>query len=231
MSRVIACVLRIASICLPRNPNLAISSTVFLNAGEVLIYLLNVALARHIVRTLYPRIGSHPLFTGTFWGLCTLIVLSVAMVLTAIVQSFFTLNLNTHRIDRDIQLYSLTCFAMVSFLPLPIGTLAFLPPVPAGEVEYGHGKLRKRGALLVTGAFFVCLGATYRCATTWMTPVLLDQPEPAYDSRGCFYVFYFAMDILVIALYAVTRVDQLFFIPVKSEAESLDVSPRPRESP
>ncbi|KAJ5806691.1 voltage-gated shaker-like K+ channel subunit [Penicillium riverlandense] len=205
VSRALACILRIAAICKPQNLNLTISSAVFLNAGVVLIYLLNLVLARRIVRAVYPRIGWHPLLTGTFWGLCILIIMTVIMVLIAIVQSFFTLNPNTHRIDRRIQLYSLTCFTVVSFLPLPVGMFVFFPYMSSRPAEYfDRGKQLPKGAVLIAGSFAVCLGATYRCATTWMAPVPLARPEPGYDSLGCFYIFYFTMDILIIALYAWT---------------------------
>ncbi|KAJ5273178.1 hypothetical protein N7478_008303 [Penicillium angulare] len=167
MSRVIACVLRIVTTTKPENLNVTVAYTIFLNVGVVFMYLLNLVLCRRILRSNYPAIGNHPISSMIFWGLCILIILTIIMILTVIIQSFFTLNLHTHLIDRDIQLYALTFFAVISSLPLPVAFLALISPDVSGEKKvFRNGNPRSRAALLLVVAFFVCLGATYRCATT-----------------------------------------------------------------
>lgn len=222
MSRVIACALRIAITYNPQNLKVTIASTVFLNAGPVLVYLLNLALAHRIIQALYPRTRRHASVFYLFMALSLLTVLIVGMVLTAIVQSFFKLNANTHRIDRDVQLAGLTYFAGVSFLPLPLAIYAILPKGRRGMLSYfGHHKPEANAIILAAGTLFICLGATYRCATIWSWPVSFKNPEPEYDNMGCFYVFYFTMDVLVIFLYGIGRIDQLFFVAdVAAEMDS-----------
>jgi hypothetical protein len=48
-------------------------------------------------------------------------------------------------------------------------------------------------------------------------------PRPAadpawYDSKACFYVFNFGVEIIVVALYIVLRVDKRFHVPDGSKA-------------
>ncbi|KAJ5087588.1 hypothetical protein N7456_011204 [Penicillium angulare] len=211
MSRVIARVLRIVTTAKPENLNVTVAYTIFLNIGVVFMYLLNLVLCRRILRSNHPTVGSHHIGSIIFWGLCILIILTVVMILTVIIQSFFTLNIKTHLIDRDIQLYALTLFAVISSIPLPVAFLALISTNVGGESNlFRYRNPISRAALLLFVTFFVCLGATYRCATTWLEPVSLKRPEPDYMNLGCFYVFYFAIDFIVIFAHAVGRVDRLY---------------------
>jgi hypothetical protein len=215
MARITTLTIRIASICKPTNIRLSIAASIFVAAGILLIFVINLLWTQRIVRSLHPTFGWHRAFSYFLLTLYILIVLTLAIVITATVQSFYTLNTNTRRIDRDLQLYASTLLALISFLPLPILTIALLAPhqkAPHAD-PFGAGRFRTKIAVLLTGTTLVCFGACYRCGTSWMAPVPRSQPLPPYFSKEAFYMADFGVEVLTIYLYAVMRVDRRFHVP------------------
>lgn len=213
MARIVTCSMRIASICIPHNIKLAIAASIFVAAGVLLLYIVNLLFAQRLLRAQQPRVGWHPALSTAFKGLYVLIVFTLVMVITVTVQSFFTLSPNTHRIDRDIQLYAATCFAVVSFLPIPIVLLSLLLPREVPLQKFGIGRFRTKIAVLLSATTLISLGAAFRCGTTWKTPVPRTEPLPGYYSHACFYIFNFTVEVLVVYLYAILRIDRRFHVP------------------
>jgi hypothetical protein len=213
MARITTCVLRIASACLPHNLNLAIAAQIFVAAGVLLVFIINLIFAQRIIRAQHPNWGWHSAFSIFFKVHYVLIVVVLAMVVTVGVQSFFTLNTNTHRIDRDVQLAAATFLMYVSFLPIPLVIIGLVLPRKQRVDKFGSGRFRTKIAILLLATFLVSLGATYRCATSYLTPVPRTKPLPAYFTKGPFYVFNFLVEILVIFLYVIVRVDLRFHVP------------------
>jgi hypothetical protein len=56
----------------------------------------------------------------------------------------------------------------------------------------------------------------FRTVTTLLPAHLITNP-PWYDKRAAYYCFLPTIEVLVVLLYAVTRVDQRFFIEGKAE--------------
>jgi len=136
------------------------------------------------------------------------------MLVTVTVQTFFTLNPNTRRIARGIQLYGVTYFMVVSFLPLPLllVSTALLPRKTRVE-KFGTGRFRTKIAVLATASFLLCLGASYKAAIVYQTPVPRSRPMPAHLHKACFYIFNFVVEVLVVYLYALLRIDRRFHVP------------------
>lgn len=214
MTRITTCTIRIASIALPSNIRLALAAQIFVAAGIVLVFLINLIWSQRILRA-HHHFGWHRSIHWAFIALYVLIVLTLAVVITAVVQSYYTLNPHTRSIDRALQLYGGTLFAVISFLPIVIiGTAVILSHVSKRDVEkFGHGRHRTRIVTLLIGATLCCLGAAFRAGTSWMSPVPLAGTEPAYYHRGWFYVMNFGIEILVVYFYAVMRVDLRFWVP------------------
>ncbi|ORY09680.1 hypothetical protein BCR34DRAFT_656427 [Clohesyomyces aquaticus] len=213
MARIVTCIMRIASTCVPHNIRLAIAASVFVAAGVLIIYIVNLIFAQRLLRSMHPRIGWHPSISILFKALYILIGLTLAIVITATVQSFYTLRPRTRQIDRDLQLYAATLLTIISFLPLPILALAFLIPRKSAPEPFGKGRFRTKVAILLAGTVLICLGAAFRCGTAWKKPVPRTKPLPVYYSKACFYVFNFVVEVLVVYLYAVMRIDLRFWIP------------------
>ncbi|CAI7634278.1 unnamed protein product [Penicillium glandicola] len=200
MSRILANIIRIAWACHPTNVRIAIAAQIFVAAGVLLLFILNLLYAQRMLRAVYPVLGwSRPL-SWAFKALYALVVVTIIMVITCVIQSSYTLNMNTLRIDRDILLYGQTYFAIISFLPLPILLLV------------GSGSWVVKVFIVGLVASLLCLGASFRAATSWMPPRLISDPA-WYHSKACFYIFNFTIDISVVAIFFVARVDQRFWVP------------------
>ncbi|KAL5410591.1 hypothetical protein PMIN06_010625 [Paraphaeosphaeria minitans] len=214
MARITTCTLRIASISLPTNIRLAIAAQIFVAAGILLIFIINLIWSQRILRAHHP-LGWHPSLRWVFNALYAVVVFTLAILITSVVQSFYTLRPRTRNIDRALQLYGATLFAVVAFLPIPIVALALvLSRASKRKVEtFGQGRHRTKMAVLMAGAALCCLGASYRAGVFWMRPVPHSQPEPARFHRGWFYFMNFGLEILVLYLYAIMRVDLRFHIP------------------
>ncbi|KAI3208952.1 hypothetical protein CBS147311_1673 [Penicillium roqueforti] len=212
MSRIIANILRIAWACHPMNIRLAIAAQIFVAAGVLLLFILNLLYAQRMFRAVYPVLGWSRPVSWAFKALYALVVVTIIMVITCVIQSSYTLNSNTLRIDRDIQLYGQTYFAIISFLPLPLVALVLLSPNRKYIEQVGYGSWIAKVFIVGLVGSLLCLGASFRAGTSWMPPRPVTDPA-WYHSRACFYIFNFTIDILVVAIFFVVRVDRRFWVP------------------
>ena len=217
MSRIVTMIMRIVWATRPTNIRIAIAASIFVYAGVVLLFVVNLLFAQRIVRSCHPNTGWHPLFHHAFTAIYVWIVLTLVMLITSVIQSFYTLNHNTKRIDRDILLYGQTSYAVISFLPflLVIGGLV-LPRTTRVE-KFGHGRFRVKIAYLLATTFLLCLGACYRAGTSYAGGQRPRNNPAGYQSKACFYIFNFAIEIVVILFYVLIRVDKRFYVPDRSK--------------
>ena len=216
MARIVTCVMRIAAIAKQSNINLDIAALVFNNAGIIILYIVNLIFAQRLIRAQHPSVGWSRPFSLLFHCLYILIILTISMVIVVVVQMLFTLNTHTHRIDRDIQLYGLTFFTTVAFLPIPMVLLMLaIPRRPKGRRpdKFGQGRWREKIAILLASSLLLSLEVGYKCGTLWSNPVPLTKPMPSYFSKGAFYGITFTIEVLVVYLYAILRVDLRFYVP------------------
>ncbi|KAJ5356974.1 Protein of unknown function DUF3112 [Penicillium concentricum] len=212
MSRIIANIMRIVWACHPTNVSVAIAAQIFVAAGVLLLFILNLLYAQRMFRAVYPALGWSRTLSWAFKALYVLVVVTIIMVITSVVQSSYTLNPNTLRIDRDILIYGQTYFSIISFLPLPLVLLVLLSPNRKRIQQVGSGSPVVKVFIVVLVSALLCLGASFRAATSWMTPRPITNPA-WYHSKACFYIFNFTIDIVVVAIFFVGRVDQRFWVP------------------
>lgn len=212
MSRIVANAIRIAWACHGSNISLAIAAQIFVAAGVLLLFILTLLYAQRMFRAVYPALGWSRPVSWAFKFLYALVAVTIVMVITCVVQSMYTLNTHTLRIDRDIQLYGQTYFAIISFLPIPILVAVLFSPNRKQIEQVGSGSWVAKVLIVGLVASLLCLGASFRAATSWMPPRPLTNPA-WYHSKACFYVFDFGIDILVVAIFFVARVDQRFWVP------------------
>ncbi|KAI9803388.1 MAG: hypothetical protein M1833_000907 [Piccolia ochrophora] len=212
MARITTCVLRIAWSTHPTHTPLAIAAQIFVSAGVVLLFIVNLIFTQRIIRATHPRVGWHRIGNNLLLAYYSSIVITLIMLITCTVQSFYTLNRNTRRIDRDVQLYGQTWFTIAAFLPLPLIFAALVVPRQTRVEKFGSGRWRSKIVILLTAAVLLTLGSAFRAGTNYRTP--RPRADPAwYHSKACFYIFNFVVEILVVALYAVVRVDLRFHVP------------------
>jgi hypothetical protein len=212
MARTVTCIMRIVWACYPHDVKVAIAATIFVSAGVLILLLINLIFAQRILRAAHPHFGWHRAIHWAFIVLYALILVMLAVIITVTVQSFYTLNPNTHRIDLDIQRATATYFMFISFLPLPIVIIGLLVPRKTRVEKFGSGRWRTKVRILLTTSTLLCLGAAFRCGIQWKNPRPIDDPA-WYDNKWCFYFFNFTMEIIVVYLYILLRVDRRFYIP------------------
>lgn len=212
MARITTCVMRIVWSTRPRNVRIAIAAQVFVYAGVVLLFVVNLIFTQRIIRALHPRFGWNPAFSRFFIALYVLIVLTLVMLITTVIQTFYTQNQNTKRIDRNINLYAQTYYCIVAFLPIPLNIISFLIPRRTRVEKFGSGRFRTKIGLLVLASMLLTLGATFRTGTAYKTPRPRDSPA-WYHSKACFYLFNLTIEYVVVLLYVILRVDMRFHVP------------------
>ncbi|KAL6713238.1 hypothetical protein ACLMJK_009359 [Lecanora helva] len=217
MSRIVTMILRIAWTTRVTNIRLAIAANIFVYAGVVLLFVANVIFAQRIVRSCHPNTGWHPLFHWAFVGIYSLIVVTLVMLIISVIQSFYTLNANTKRIDRDILLYGQTFYAVVSFLPFPLVLGGLILPRTTRREKFGHGRFTSKVLYLMFASFLLCLGAAFRAGTNYAGGERPINHPAGYQSKACFYIFNFAVEIVVVLLYVIIRVDKRFYVPDHSK--------------
>lgn len=230
MARIMANIMRIVWAVKPTNVQVAIAAQIFVAAGVIILFILNLLFAQRMLRASHPHIGWSRITSNFFLALYILIIITLAMVITATVQSLYSLNNNTRRIDRDIQLYGSTYFTVISFLPFIILAFVFFVPRRAGQQfdAFGEGSWTAKASIVATAAFCLCLGAAFRTGTSYMDPRPMTDPA-WYHHKACFYVFNFGLEAFVMFMYLFVRFDKRFFVPngsskVKSYSTDLNAT-------
>lgn len=212
MARIVTMIMRIVAACYPHDVQIAIAAQIFVSAGVLILFLINLVFAQRILRAAHPHFGWHKAFSITFTVLYALIGAMLAMVITATVQSFYTLNPHTLNIDRDLQRTAGTYLMVVSFLPIPMVILGLVVPRKTRVEKFGSGRWRSKVTILLSSSILLCLGAAFRSGTNWKAPRPVNDPA-WYHAKWCFYFFNFVIEIIIVYLYALLRVDRRFHIP------------------
>lgn len=106
MARVVTLSLRIAWATEPRNIPLAIAANIFVQAGVLLLFIVNLVFSQRIVRSYHPSFGWSRGLGVAFKFLYLCVAAMLIMVITASVYTFFTLDVATRQKLRDIQLFA-----------------------------------------------------------------------------------------------------------------------------
>lgn len=205
--------MRIVWFCYPTNVRLELAASVFIAAGVLSLYLVNLLFAQRIIRATHLRLGWSKLFSACFIALYVLVPCVLAMIITVSIQSYYTLDPKILAIDNDVRLVAIGYLMALSFLPLPLMALNFILPIPkAREIEqFGIGGLRPKIMVLITSTVLLVLGTGFRFGTALLPP--RPSSDPAwYYSKACFWIFDIVVEIIVAYLYLILRVDRRFHV-------------------
>jgi len=211
--RLISTALRIAWAFDQGNARLGVAEQAFINAGVAALYMVNPMFAHRIMRARQPWFGWPMGFTAVVWTSIAVTLATVIIIIVVVAQSFLAHGLDTLRIDRDLQLYALTWFVFVALLPTLVVLLALVLPRKSYIDKFGHGRFRWKLVVVIAASLILTLGASWRCGTTFASPLVQQAQRPWYFSSACFYVFTLMLEIIVLAIYLLTRVDQRFHVP------------------
>ncbi|KNG91380.1 hypothetical protein ANOM_000420 [Aspergillus nomiae NRRL 13137] len=212
MARITTLVLRIAWANRQHNVRLAIAANIFVNAGVLLAYIINFILAQRILRSKQPHIGWHPILRQGSKLLYALILGALVMVITSTVVSLYTLNMHTRSQCRDVQLAAITYLLIFTCLPLVQVSIAFILPRSPQEDPFGQGRTTTKAIIVIISSCLCILIAGFKAGANWSPPQPVTNP-PWYDSKACFYVFNFVLEIMILSLLTFSRFDRRFHIP------------------
>jgi hypothetical protein len=210
--------LRIAWARHARNVRLGIAAQIFVYVGTIILYIVNWFFTQRIVRAQHPRFGWSTPYRIAFRAAIGCLILSLILLVVGAIQQFFTLDPNTLRIDRNLQLTGQTYFAVLCFAPIVVVPLSLVVP-RRGTEKFGAGRLRNNIAILLIAAVILSAGQIFRVVSAWLPPTPLRDGQgqiidaPWYYSKACFYIFNFTTEFLVVFFYAIIRVDLRFHIP------------------
>ncbi|KAL4888326.1 hypothetical protein BDV59DRAFT_188826 [Aspergillus ambiguus] len=212
MARITTLVLRIVWSTTPHNLSLAMAANIFVNAGILLVYIINVILSQRILRARQPHIGWNPVIRGAYKALYGLIIGALAMVITSVVISLKTTDPHTKVQCRDVQLAAITYLLVFTCIPLFHLAVAFSLPRAANEESFGQGSMTSKSLIVAISSCICVIIAGFKCGTTW-SPLRLASNPAWYHSKACFYVFNFACEIMALSLLTFSRFDKRFYVP------------------
>ncbi|KAF9696908.1 hypothetical protein EKO04_004925 [Ascochyta lentis] len=216
--RIITMSLRIAWACHQHNVGLAMAANVFVYVGTIILYMINWFFTQRIVRAQHTKLGWSMPYRIVHRGALAFLVISLLMIVVTSIWQFFTLNNNSLRIFRDLQLAGQTYFTVFAFAPIVFVLVSLI--IPRHEIDkFGAGRLRVNIIILLIAAAVLSTGQIFRCVINWLPPFPLRnaqgqfQDPPWYYEKACFYAFNFVTEIIVVVMYAVVRVDLRFHVP------------------
>lgn len=176
------------------------------------IYILNLVLAQRILRARQPQIGWHRISGAAYKVLYVSIGLALARVIVAVVVALYTLDGHTRDICRDIELAALTYLLVITCLPVIHVFLSITLPANKDAEYFGRGSMKSKMIVSRISGLLCMLLAGFKAGATWSPPGSLRDPA-WYDSKACFYVFNFTLEVLILSLLTFSRIDQRFFVP------------------
>ncbi|KAH2756807.1 hypothetical protein LV164_000415 [Aspergillus fumigatus] len=212
MARITTLVLRIAWANRQHNVRLAVAANIFVNAGVLLVYIINLLLAQRILRAKQPRIGWNPVLRVAYKVLYALVAAALIMVITATVVSVYTLDRHTQAQCRDVQLAAITLLLVITCLPILHLLVAFLFPRSEQEETFGEGSMASKAITVILSSALCILIAGFKAGANWSTPRPVTNPA-WFHSKTAFYVFNFVLEILILCVLALGRIDKRFHIP------------------
>jgi hypothetical protein len=211
MARVVALSLRCAWAAHQRNVRLAIASQVLTSAGVLILFVTNLVFAQRVVRAWHPFFGWSKPVTAVFGGLFVSAFAVLVMVVTVTVHSFFVTDEKVRALDHRVQLFCTTYLAVFAILPVVLVALAVVVPRRTRIDKFGEGHFRTKFALLAFTATLLSVGAIFRAVVNFYSrPVA----HPAwFHGKAPYYCFNFAIELIVVYVYALSRIDKRFHIP------------------
>ncbi|KAI1775796.1 hypothetical protein F4818DRAFT_414971 [Hypoxylon cercidicola] len=212
MARITTLVLRIAWATHQTNIRLSIAANIFVNAGILVVYILNLIFAQRILRAKQPHLGWSTALRVIYRALYVGVAGALIMVITAVTLSVYSLNAYTLQACRDVQLAAGTYLLVITTLPLFVLAAAYLLPRSPAEESFGQGSMKSKALIVFVVSCLCILNSGFRSGTAWMPPRPSNDPA-WYHGKAPFYVFNFTIEIIILCILTPVRIDKRFHIP------------------
>ncbi|KAL4959551.1 uncharacterized protein BDV14DRAFT_184405 [Aspergillus stella-maris] len=212
MARITTLVLRIVWANRQGNVRIGIAANILVNAGVLLVYIINLILAQRILRARQPHIGWHPVMRMGSKFFYWLIPGALIMVIVGTVVSVYTLDPVTRNDCRDVQLTAITYLLVFTCLPLLHIIPAVLLPRHKQDESFGQGSMQSKIIIVTLSSCLCILIAGFKAGSLWSPPRPVSNPA-WYHEKAAFWVFNFVLEILILSLLTFNRIDKRFHIP------------------
>lgn len=210
--RIITCAVRISWARDPRSSTLAIVAQVFNSAGILIIYIVNIVFAQRILRARNPAIGWNPILSNLLKIFYVLIFGTLIMGIVSLVLSINTTNTHTLQAIRDVSLAIVTFITVITMVPILFLAIACLVRSSDGEETFGTGSMASKILIVTISSCIAAIIAGFKTGTVW-EPVRPSTNPAWYHSKAAFYCFNFMLEIIIVALFIISRVDKRFHVP------------------
>lgn len=217
-TRILALCLRIAWAYHPTKAALGLSAEIFVYLGLPILFISNLFWAQRIVRAHHPSFGWSRAFSLGLPVLLAITGLTIVLLISAVLYQFSASASDMHSWTQAILLYSATFFAISSLLPFPIELISALartyPTIEGTDIDnFGTGTIVSKIILSLLSAAIISLSACYRAATSSILPRQPPTQSSWFSSKPAFYIFCFALELVLVLGWLAIRVDKRFFIP------------------
>jgi hypothetical protein len=218
ISRVVSMSLRIAWTADVTNKNIAIASNIFLNAGVLLLYIVNMALTHRFILTIFPHLPTKktaPYNLAFFLYMGSALPLLILVVVPG-VQLFLTSDLNTIHIDRDILRFAqcyLTVYVSAPVIAIITSTSIYFF---ASKKASGHSTREvciRAAVLFVAGSLLIWIQAVKIMQTFYTATPETPLNPPWFLRRPILYSGFFLPELLVVIIYAVASIRHRYVMP------------------
>jgi hypothetical protein len=175
----------------------------------VVLFAVNILFTQRLLRALHPNFGWNPIVSKLFIVFLASVVGIIISNIISTTASFYSLDPASLKISRGfIEFGSFYTFFLSVFPVLVLLPAAMIP----GPIErFGVGPFRFKVLLLMFGTAFLAAGSITRLIAT-VRPRPKDMGGPN-DSKLVFYITGFTLEIIVVAMYAICRIDLIFHVP------------------
>lgn len=134
------------------------------------------------------------------------------MGIVSLVVSINTTNTNTLQAVRDVSLASVTFIAFITTVPLVFMAIVCFIPSSDRVDTFGTGSMADKIRIVTISSCLAAIVAGFRAGTVWET--VRPSSNPAwYQSKAAFYCFGFMLEIIIVTLFVISRVDKRFHVP------------------
>ncbi|RDW64619.1 hypothetical protein BP6252_10270 [Coleophoma cylindrospora] len=208
MVRNITCVMRLAWATQPTNNSIIVAALIFENAGVVVLFAVNAVLAQRVLRALHPNFGWRPIVGVFFTGILISVPVIIIWNIVNLTLSYFAIGPET---THDFLLFGSAYTTFLSLLPIFIIIGGLSAPSAVLIEDFGTGSFIAKVLILLLASSLLVAGTLTRLIGA-LVLYPFDAPGKV-DSKVLFYITGFLLEIIVVYLYAILRIDLRFHIP------------------
>lgn len=176
-----------------------------------MLFAVNVVFTQRILRAIHPKFGWDPIVSKFFLALLASVPMIIVWNIISLTISFFTLNPRTLNTSHHLLFFGGSYNLFLCMFPIFVIGIASSIPSPTPMEKFGAGRFRYKIILLLFASFTLSVGTLIRLiGAAWVFPI--DAPG-VIDSKTTFYTTGFMLEIIVVFIYAVGRIDLKFHVP------------------